>query len=129
LQASARRGLPGGCAQEKSGEAIIVTVKTLTNELRIFHTVKELESPDDQVNRFIQGERNRQYYQRRLSAVSASGPPSIGGAGYDTGLFPAMTVLSCSENAAVHGLQLSEEQCFSGRQVSQELTQRVSYER
>ena len=32
----------------------MIKVKTFTSELKIFHTIKELQSLDDQVNQFIE---------------------------------------------------------------------------
>jgi hypothetical protein len=45
--------MEGGGRSQKMGEKKNWKIKTFTTELKIFQTIKELETLDDKVNRFI----------------------------------------------------------------------------
>jgi hypothetical protein len=50
----ARPGVRRGIARAK--ESIMISVKTFTSEIKPFYTMRELDSLDQEVNRFIAGE-------------------------------------------------------------------------
>jgi hypothetical protein len=60
------------------GEKKAYRVKTFTTELRIFQTIKELEALDDQVNRFIIGNKLRKVISVNDTATTDSSGATIG---------------------------------------------------